>query len=144
MDELSIICIFNGEKEYIPLIHYNYNLIKSDYKSELIIIDFGNEDLSSRFLDEEIFYLYLSRDEKQKYMEEIFKNKEQNKENIQLKYLKKLNDLPSGFLRDYGVGMSNYNNIFHMNCDCIYTKNTIIKKMNYLKKNIECVIVIQC
>ena len=53
MDELSIICIFNGEKEYIPLIHYNYNLIKSDYKSELIIIDFGNEDLSSHFLNEE-------------------------------------------------------------------------------------------
>lgn len=139
MNEISIVCLFNGEKEYIPLIHYNYNLIKSEYKSELIIVDFGNQDLSSEFLNEEICYLYLSRDEKQKYMEEIFKNKEQNKENIQLKYLKKMNDLPSGFLRDYGVGMSNYDIIFHMNYDCIYTKNTIIKKMNYLKKNIECV-----
>ena len=139
MNEISIVTLLNGKDEYIPLIQYNYDLFRSQYKIELIIIDTGNINHSNRFNDENIYYYHLSLEDKLDYMKEIMKNKEQNKENTQLKYLRRLNDLPSGFLRDYAVGMSNCNIIFHMNCDSIYTENALSRKMTYLKKNIECV-----
>ena len=139
MNELSVVTLLNGKEEYIPLIKYNYDLFRSKHKIEMIIIDTGNKNLGDRFDDENIYYFHLSLEDKQRYIDEIIKNKEKNKENIQLKYLKQLKDLPSGFVRDYAVGMSSCNIIFHMNCDSIYTKNTLDKKLNYLKKNIECV-----
>lgn len=137
MSNISIIVILN-DNNYISLIKYNYQLLKNN-NSELIIVDIGDIDNSQYFTDDDENYYHLSLSDRDRYINKIIENKEQNKENIQLKYLKKLHDLPSGFVRDYAVGMTNNDIIFHMNCDCIYTKNTIEKKLKYLNKNVECV-----
>ena len=59
---ISIITLFRGETEFIPLIKDNFN--KFDYpqdKLELVIIDDGKESCISEFLDDErIIYLYLN------------------------------------------------------------------------------------
>ena len=47
--------------------------------------------------------------------------------------------LPSGFKRDYAVGISSNPYILHLNYDCIYLQNDIQKKINILKKQrIDC------
>ena len=47
--------------------------------------------------------------------------------------------LPSGFKRDYAVGLSSYPYILHLNFDCIYLKNNIQTKISIIKKQrIEC------
>jgi len=47
--------------------------------------------------------------------------------------------LPSGFKRDYGVGLSSNPYILHLNSDCVYLQNDIKKKMNIIKKqSIDC------
>ena len=47
--------------------------------------------------------------------------------------------LPSGFKRDYAVGISSNPYILHLSYDCIYLQNNIKKKINILKKQrIDC------
>ena len=64
-EKVSIITIFHGEEEFIPLIKDNYNnFLNKDYL-ELVIVDDGKENLIKEFCDlENIIYLHFGRSRK--------------------------------------------------------------------------------
>ena len=72
-------------------------------------------------------------------MKTIFENfKEPNKN--YLYYQKIINKLPSGFKRDYAVGMTSHDYIFHLDVDTIYQPKAIERKLRFLRDNrLECV-----
>ena len=137
---VSIITILHGEREFVPLI--KANLQEFNYPSdklELIIVDDGRESLMSEFVDDErILYLHLKDKEIKEFIDKIdFVN---DKENIIRNYQSKTSCLPNGFKRDYGVGVSSHDFMFHMDYDTSYHKNTINRKLKFLRdKNVECV-----
>ncbi len=146
-EKISIITILHGDKEFIPLIRDNYNnfVDKSNHKNylqelELVIVDDGDINLVEHFSDlENIIYLHLDKEEKEKYNDQIIENYKQPNKSL-LYYEKKCNKLPDGFLRDYGCGMSSHDNIFHMNMDCIYHPKSIERKINFMKRvGAECI-----
>jgi len=137
---ISIITLLRGEKEFIPLLKDNFT--KFDYpqdKLELIIVDDGKESLISEFLDDErILYLHLSDKEIEEFIEKI--NFPNDKEGILKNYMSKTRRLPNGFKRDYGVGMSSHDYIFHMDYDTSYHTNAIGRKLKFMRaNNVECV-----
>lgn len=146
-EEISIITILHGEKEFIPLIKDNYlklsdpdNHKNYSQKLELIIVDDGKENLTDYFIDlNNCTYIHLKQDDISKFMDHIEEGfKQPNKHGLQ--YKRKSKTLPNGFKRDYGCGMSSNDYILHMNMDCIYNKKTIERKINFLKRTgAECV-----
>ena len=143
-ENISIITIMNGEKEFISLIIYNFiQLTKSknnDQELELFVIDDGIDDLSESFKNiKDCTYIHLNKDDRLKFMEKILEDyKQPNK--MELLYQKKINKLPDGFKRDYGCGISKHPYIFHMNHDCIYNSKSIDRKYKLLKKTgAECI-----
>tara|TARA_Y100001958_G_C21245669_1_gene575489 strand:+ start:635 stop:1759 length:1125 start_codon:yes stop_codon:yes gene_type:complete len=146
-EKVSIITIFHGDEEFIPLIRDNYNrfLNKANHTNylqelELVIVDDGKQNLIKEFCDlDNILYLHLNGKEVEKYNKEIIDNFKQPNKSL-LYYEKKRNRLPDGFLRDYGCGMSSHDNIFHMNMDCIYNPKSIQRKLSFMKRvGAECV-----
>jgi len=137
---ISIITLLRGEQEFIPLIKANFNQFKYPQdKLELIIIDDGKESLIEHFLDDErILYLHLSDKEIQEFIEKIeFPNDE---EKILWNYQTRTKRLPHGFKRDYGVGMSSHDIMFHMDYDTSYNTGTIDRKLRYMKEQkVDCV-----
>ena len=133
----SIVTILHGETEFIPLILDNFkNFIKHEEKDslELFIIDDGKEDLKNYFSEiENCNYINLSEKQKQNFMKHIEEEYTLPNKSY-LYYEKKKKSLPNGFLRDYGCGMSNNENIFHMNADCIYNPKSIQRKSTFMKK----------
>jgi len=146
-EQISIVTILQGEKEFVPLIINNYNNFsdKKNHKNylqelELIIVDDGKENLAEMFTDlDNCIYLHLNKEEINKFMDKIEEEyKQPNKSELQ--YQRKCKTLPNGFKRDYGCGMSSYDYIFHMNADCIYNKKSIEKKINFIKSvGAECI-----
>ena len=143
MDELpniSIITLLRGEQEFIPLIKDNFN--KFDYPSdklELVIVDDGKDSLIDHFLDDDrILYLHLTDKEISGFLEKIeFPN---DKEKILWNYQSRTKRLPNGFKRDYGVGMSSHDLMFHMDYDTSYHTGAIGRKLRYMKQNkVDCV-----
>ena len=141
-EKISIITLLHGEKEFIPLIKDNYDRFtnknnQSNYAQELelVIVDDGKEDLKSSFTDlDNCIYIHLNKEEINKFMDTIDENcKLPNK--INLKYHRKIKNLPVGFKRDYACGISSYDYIFHMNSDCIYNKKSIERKINFIKRS---------
>ena len=48
--------------------------------------------------------------------------------------------LPNGFKRDYAVGLTSHEYIFHLDFDCIYQPNALKRKLRFLQDNrLECV-----
>lgn len=146
-EKVSIITIFHGDKEFIPLIKHNYKsfLDKENHSNylqelELVIVDDGKENLISEFCDlENILYLHLDSEKINQFNNQIIENYNQPNKSL-LYYEKKRNRLPDGFLRDYGCGMSSHDNIFHMNMDCIYNPKSIERKINFMKRvGAECI-----
>jgi len=146
-EKISIVTIFHGDKEFIPLIKHNYNsfLNKENHSNylqdlELVIVDDGKENLISEFCDlENILYLHLDSEKINKLNNQIIETYNQPNKSL-LYYEKKRYRLPDGFLRDYGCGMSSHDNIFHMNMDCIYNPKTIERKINFMKRvGAECI-----
>ena len=137
---VSVITLLRGESEFIPLIKSNFN--EFDYpkdKLELVVVDDGRLSLLDHFLDDErILYLHLNDKEIKEFIGKIkFEN---DRDNIIQSYQTKTSRLPNGFKRDYGVGMSSHDFMFHMDYDTSYHKNSITRKLNYLKdKKVECV-----
>ena len=116
----SIITIFHGDKEFIPLILDNFKNFNDNESLELIIIDDGKEDLMNEFKHiDRCTYIHLDDEDKNKFINKIEEEYKQKDKSLLL-YEKKLKSLPKGFLRDYGCGMSSFDTIFHMNYDCIY------------------------
>jgi hypothetical protein len=146
-EKISIVTILHGEKDFIPLIKHNYNLLSNpeNHKNylqelELIIIDDGKENLIEYFTDlENCIYIHLTKDDVSKFMDQIDENyKQPNK--LGLQYQRKCSTLPNGFKRDYGCGMTTHDLILHMNMDCVYNKKTIERKINFMKRtNAECI-----
>ena len=137
---ISVITILRGEQEFIPLIKTNLN--EFDYprdKLELVIVDDGKVSLLDHFLDDErILYLHLNDKEIKDFIEKI--NFENDKDNILRNYQSKTKRLPNGFKRDYAVGMSSHEFMFHMDYDTSYHKSAITRKLKYLQtKKVECV-----
>jgi hypothetical protein len=139
-EKVSIVTILHGEKEFIPLIKYNYNSFLDKEKLELVIVDDGKESLLDSFCDlDNCIYLHLNKDDVSKFMDQIEEGYKQPNKSL-LHYQRKVKTLPNGFKRDYGSGMSSHDYIFHMNADCIYNKRAIEKKLNFLKRvGAECV-----
>lgn len=137
---ISVVTLLRGEKEFIPLIKSNFESF--DYpkdKLELVVVDDGKESLMGEFLDDErILYLHLNDKEIKEFISKItFEN---DKQDTLKNYLSKSKRLPNGFKRDYGVGMSNNEFMFHMDYDTSYHKSAITRKLKFLKKNkVECV-----
>ena len=137
---ISIITLLSGEREFLPLIKANFE--KFDYpkdKLELIIVDDGNDNLMDQFLDDErILYLHLSDKEIVEFIEKIkFDN---DKDDMLKNYQIKTKSLPNGFKRDYGVGMSSNDYMFHMDYDTSYNAKSLDRKLKFLRKNkVECV-----
>lgn len=137
---VSVITLLRGEREFIPLIQANFQ--EFDYpkeKLELIVVDDGSESLMSEFLeDERYLYLHLNTTEIQEFIQKIkFPN---DTEDILKNYQLKTKSLPHGFKRDYGVGMSSYDFMFHMDYDTCYHKSAITRKLRYLRdKRVDCV-----
>ena len=144
-EKVSIITIFHGDKEFIPLIRDNYNRFLNKDDLELVIVDDGKQSLIKEFCDlDNVLYLHLSLDEVEKYNKEIIDNFKQPNKSL-LYYEKKRGRLPDGFLRDYGCGMSSHDNIFHMNMDCIYNPKSIQRKLSFMKRvGAECVFCDTC
>jgi len=150
MDKLSVITVFNDFVNFKELMLYNFNNI--DYPKELIewiIVDDSKNYNGDLFpMDENVLYIHFKPDEIKEHLEKCYKKFDVHKndftfENDQKRgefeyHLAKLR-LPSGFKRDYAVGLSSNPYILHLNFDCIYLQNDIKKKINILKKQrIEC------
>ena len=137
---VSVITLLHGEKEFIPLIKANFNSFEFPKdKLELVIVDDGKESLIREFLDDErILYLHLSDKEICEFIDKIsFPN---DSEDILKNYQTKTKRLPNGFKRDYGVGMSTHDILFHMYYDTSYHASAIIRKLKFMKsKKVECV-----
>jgi len=151
-EKISIITILHGEKEFIPLIKHNYQsfLDKSNHMNysqelQLVVVDDGKESLMKDFCDlENILYLHLDDEEKNKYNDQIIENYKQPNKSL-LYYEKKRNRLPDGFLRDYGCGMCENDHMFHMKMDCIYHPKSIERKINFMKRvGAECIFCDTC
>ena len=128
--EISIIVLMNEYTEFTKLFNYNYNNI--DYpqdKLEWIIIDDSSKNNMDLFpLEENILYFHL--DDCKEYIDKI-EFKEDKDENSK-KYLLKTNTLPNGFKRDYGVGLSSHEYIFHLDIDCYYNPQDVMLKKKFL------------
>ena len=97
------------------------------------------KSLISEFIDDDRYlYLYLSENEIIDFISKIeFKN---DKEDIIKNYQTKTLQLPNGFKRDYGVGMSDNSFFFHMDYDTSYNKSAITRKLKFLnQKRVDCV-----
>ena len=150
MEKLSVITLFNDYQNFSKLLIHNFNNIQ--YPKELIeglIIDDSKEYNGGLFpIEDNIIYIHFKEDEIKKYLEDCFKKYdvsknektfENDKEESNYNYLMKVMRLPSGFKRDYAVGISSNPYILHLNYDCIYLQNDIQKKINILKKQrIDC------
>lgn len=61
-------------------------------------------------------------------------------EKIIYNYFLKTDTLPNGFKRDYGVGLSSNEYIFHMDIDMYYKPKSLKNRLKFLKKNrLECI-----
>ena len=150
MEKVSVITVFNDYIKFKGLMLHNFNNI--DYPKELlewIIVDDSKEYNGHLFpAEENILYIHFKPDEIDKHLEDCYKKYDMSKnektfENDQkqaeYEYHKNIKRLPSGFKRDYAVGISSNPYILHLNFDCIYLQNDIKKKINILKKQrIEC------
>jgi len=137
---ISVITLLRGEKEFVPLIKANFN--KFDYpqdKLELIIVDDGRESLVDQFLDDDrILYLHIQDKDIRGFLDKIeFPN---DTEKILWNYQARTKRLPNGFKRDYGVGMSTHDIMFHMDYDTSYHTKALGRKLRFMKQNkIDCV-----
>ena len=150
MERVSVITVFNDFRNFKELMLYNFNNI--NYPKELlewIIVDDSNEYNGDLFpMNDNIIYIHFKPEEIKEHLEKCYKKFDMHKndytfENDQKKgeyeYHMNLMRLPSGFKRDYAVGLSSNSYILHLNFDCVYLKNEVQKKINIIKKQrIEC------
>ncbi len=137
LPNISLVTILHEWNEFTPLFKYHWETI--DYpkdKLEWIIIDDTKDDYSDTLpVDDNILYIKVSSSE---YLEKI--NFPKDDEKIVWNYFSKMKKLPNGFKRDYAVGMTSYDYIFHLDCDTLYQPNCIQRKLKFLKQHkLDCV-----
>jgi len=135
MSKVSVVCIIHNDKKYIPLIKENFD--KFDYPPEdleLLIIDDGPENMMGDFLDwDRTLYVHLNQEDKIQYLKKItFKG---DNDNVLRNYHFLSMILPMGFKRDFAVGASSHEYIFHMDYDMSYNPKSINHRLTFLKKH---------
>ena len=161
LPNISVIVLVDEYKELITLFNNTYHTV--DYpqeKLEWIIIDDSNDNNMDLFpLEENVLYFHM--DNSSQYLDKIEFKEENidtqknlmgevmpvvNTDSTEIKeknitaYFKKTNSLPNGFKRDYGVGLSSYDYILHLDVDCYYDPKVIRRKLKFLQKNrLDCV-----
>jgi len=139
-DKVSVICLLNGNEEFISLIKHNFTNFVNKDNLELFIVDDGRKDLMDFFCEiDNCTYLHLKPEEIKDFNKKILEDKSlKNKDAIM--YLNKKNMLSRGFKRDYACGLSSGDYIFHMNYDCVYHPKSIERKLKFMKRvGAECV-----
>ncbi len=137
LPKISLITILHDNTELYPLFQYHWDTL--DYpkdKLEWIIIDDSKEDHSNLIpIHENILYLRVTCEE---YLDKI--NFPKDEEKVIWNYFNKMKRLTNGFKRDYAVGLTSNEYIFHIDIDTIYQPNAIQRKLKFLKENrLECV-----
>ena len=134
---ISLVTILHDNTDFFPILQHNWDSF--DYpkdKLEWIIIDDSKKDYSDLLpIHENILYLRVDPDE---YLDKIDFPKDEEK--ITWNYFDKMKVLTNGFKRDYAVGMTSYDYIFHVDVDTVYQPKAIQRKLRFLKENrLECV-----
>ena len=111
--KISIVCILNNDENLIPLILENFKLLEYPEENlEYIILDCGANNNIEHFIHNENYnYIHLDHKDVMKYFEKININNDEN--NMKKIYHTITQQLPIGFLRDYAVGMTSGDFIFH-------------------------------
>ncbi len=129
---ISLVTILHDNKDFYPLLQHHWDTL--DYPKdnlEWIIIDDSKEDHNDSIpIHENILYLRVDPSE---YLEKIEFPKDEEK--ITWNYFDKMKILTNGFKRDYAVGMTSYDYIFHIDVDTIYQPKAIQRKLRFLKEN---------
>ena len=134
---VSIVTILHDWCEFSPLFQYHWDTL--DYpkdKLEWIIVDDSKTNHSDKIpIHENILYISIDSEE---YLDKItFKNDDHN---IVKNYFKETGKLPNGFKRDYVVGLTSNEYIFHLDFDTLYNPNVIKRKLKYIReKNLDCI-----
>ena len=134
---VSIVTILHDWSEFYQLFQYHWDTL--DYpkeKLEWIIIDDSKEDHSDMIpMNENVLYIKINSDE---YLDKI--NFVNDEDNILKNYFKETGKLPNGFKRDFSVGLTSYEYIFHLDFDTIYNSKVIKRKLKYIReKKLDCI-----
>lgn len=137
LPNISLVTILHDWTQFYILFQHHWDTL--DYpkdKLEWIIIDDSKQDNSDKIpLHENILYMQIDPDE---YLSKIDFPKDDEKHIWN--YFNKMKILTNGFKRDYAVGLTSHDYIFHIDIDTIYQPNAIKRKLRFLKDNkLECV-----
>lgn len=137
LPSVSIVTVLHNWEDFYGSLKHQWDII--DYpkeKLEWIIVDDSKEKHSHLMpLDDNILYIKVNPDE---YLDKIEFKKDEDK--IIWNYHNIMKILPIGFKRDYAVGMTSHEYIFHMDVDTYYQPKAIKRKVNFLQKQkLECV-----
>tara|TARA_Y100001935_G_scaffold247280_1_gene242987 strand:+ start:3783 stop:4889 length:1107 start_codon:yes stop_codon:yes gene_type:complete len=137
LPNISLVTILHDNEEFYPLFQHHWDTL--DYpkdKLEWIIVDDSKKDHGDLIpIDENILYLKVDSSE---YLEKIEFPKDDEK--ITWNYFSKTQKLTNGFMRDYAVGMTSHDYIFHIDVDTIYQPKALKRKLRFLKDHrLDCV-----
>jgi len=137
LPNISLITIIHDIKSFYILFKYHWETLNYPKdKLEWIIIDDSKSDYSDLIpTHENIIHIKITSDE---YLDKIkFKH---DHENIIQNFFQKMKILPNGFKRDFAVGLSSHDYIFHIDIDSVYHKDVIHQKLKYLQENnLQCI-----
>jgi len=137
LPNISLVTILHDNIEFYPLLQHHWDTL--DYpkdKLEWILVDDSKEDHGDLIpIHENILYMRVDSSE---YLEKIEFPKDEEK--TIWNYYDKMKKLTNGFMRDYAVGMTSYDYIFHIDIDTIYRPKAIRRKLRFLKDHrLDCV-----
>ena len=137
LPHISLVTILHDNIEFYPLLQHHWDTL--DYpkdKLEWILVDDSKEDHCDLVpIHENILYMRVNTSD---FLEKIEFPKDEEK--TTWNYFDKMKKLTNGFMRDYAVGMTSYDYIFHIDIDTIYQPKAIKRKLRFLKDHrLDCV-----
>lgn len=134
---ISLVTILHDNIDFYPLLQHHWDTLNYPKdKLEWIIVDDSKEDHSNQIpIHENILYFRVNSSD---YLEKIEFPKDDEK--VTWNYFNTMGILTNGFKRDYAVGMTSHDYIFHLDVDTIYQPKAIERKLRFLRDNhLECV-----
>ena len=134
---ISLVTILHDNTDFYPLLQYHWDTLEYPQdKLEWIIVDDSKENHSDQIpIHENILYFQVNSSE---YLDKIEFPKDDEK--ITWNYFDKMGTLTNGFKRDYAVGMTSHEYVFHLDIDTLYQPKAIQRKLRFLRDNrLECV-----